>query len=225
VELYRRGGFAHQPLALLGLGDGALAREVAAHRAVLPRAETAVAATASVALQALTLGAAVAAAADATVPLEELRDGFRRVLEEPVPSALHRRLKGATRLWWADPEVGVADELALKTLELCGLPGIAAPGTLALHGCEEIFAEGDRVVWFAPDPRDAELIARVETTTTTPVIDVLAEWKLPDLGEWSPLLWLAAGWRLLAGLADDLGRDPTRAERARKIGNPLAEES
>lgn len=212
---------APQRLALLGRDDGPIAQRITECRVVLPRPEIAVAATASVFLQAFTLGAAIAARAGLTVPVAALRQAVVDLLAAPIPNALQAALVGTRRIWWADAETGVADELALKTVELCGLPGIAAPGTMALHGLEEVFQDGDRVIWLHADARDATLRDQIATTTGTPHILVPSLWPLPDLGVWRELLLLVQGWRLLGSLAVALGRDPAKPTRARKVGNPL----
>lgn len=211
-------------LALLGLDHGPIAQRVAERRIVLPRPERAVAATASVFLQAYTLGAAIAARQGLTVPVAELRAAVAALLDAPLPAPLSAALVGAQRIWWADAETGVADELALKTAELCGLPGIAAPGTMALHGLEEVFQPGDRVVWLHADARDDALRQRVAASTGTPQVIVPTLWPLPALGVWRELLLLVQGWRILGGLATSLGRDPAKPNRARKVGNPLPTE-
>lgn len=212
---------ALQRLALLGLGDGPIAQRIPERRVVLPRPETAVAATASVFLQAFTLGAAIATQAGIAVPMASLRQAVVDLLDVPIPEALQSALVGTRRIWWADAETGIADELALKTAELCGLLGIAAPGTMALHGLEEVFQDGDRVIWLHADARDAALREKVAATTGTPQIILPDLWPLPDLGVWRELLLLVQGWRLLGHGAAALGRDPAKPTRARKVGNPL----
>lgn len=211
-------------LALLGLDHGPIAQRITERRIVLPRPERAVAATASVFLQAYTLGAAIAARQKLAVPVAELRAAVATLLGMSLPTAVSAALVGARRIWWADAETGVADELALKTAELCGLPGIAAPGTMALHGLEEIFQPGDCVLWLHADPRDDALRQQVATTTNTPQVILPTLWPLPDLGVWRELLLLVQGWRILGELATTLGRDPAKPNRARKVGNPLPTE-
>jgi len=209
-------------LALLGLGNGPLVQRIAERRVVLPHPERAVAATASVFLQAFTLGAAIAAQAGAPIPVAALHAAVAEILSADVPEVLTAALSSIRRIWWSDSESGVADELALKTAELCGLPGIAAPGTLALHGLEEIFSPGDCVIWLCPDQRDAPLRAKIAQSTATLHIDLTQAWPLPvDVGPWNELLLLVQGWRVLGDCAVRLGRDPAKPNRARKVGNPL----
>jgi glucosamine--fructose-6-phosphate aminotransferase (isomerizing) len=43
--------------------------------------------------------------------------------------------------------------------------------------------------------------------------------KVPDAGEISPYVFLAAGWNLLVEIGLSLGIDLDKAERARKVGN------
>ena len=43
--------------------------------------------------------------------------------------------------------------------------------------------------------------------------------KVPDAGEMSPYVYLAAGWNLLVEIGLSLEIDLDKAERARKVGN------
>lgn len=215
---------APRRLALLGLGNGPVARLADETRVVLQRPETAVAATASVFLQAFTLGAAIARVHGQEVPVQALRAAVAGLIDADLPEALRSAVGGARRLWWCDAETGLADELALKTMELCGLPGLAAPGTMALHGLEEVFTPDDRVLWLSADRRDESLRAKVGETTRAAQIVLDRVLPLADVGPWTDLLRLVLGWRILGDLAVSLGRDPARPQRARKVGNPLPTE-
>jgi len=200
-----------QPLALVGVPGGPMTSLGGPTRVLMPRPELSIAATASVYAQVLTLAEAVRVAAGDTVPLARLRSGVAEAL-----AARPSGIPGVARIFWCGGEDGLADELALKTAETTGLAGISCPGTMALHGVEELWADGDLVIDLGLLDEDAgELGTRVSATPARLT-------RLPALTEdaWAPLDRLVAGWMLLAAQAALLGRDPAVPRRARKVGNP-----
>ncbi len=198
-----------KPLALVGVAGGPMTTLGGPTRVLLPRPEVAIAATASVYAQVLTVAEAVCTAAGGTVPLDRLRRGATAALAPVTQGA-------AKRLFWCGGEDGLADELALKTAETTGLPGFACPGTMALHGVEELWMEGDVVLDLGLGAEDAADLARRAAATPAKVqrLAALAE------DDWAPLDRLCGGWMLLAALAAVVGRDPAVPLRARKVGNP-----
>jgi glucosamine--fructose-6-phosphate aminotransferase (isomerizing) len=198
-----------KPLALVGVAGGPMTALGGPTRVLLPRPEVAIAATASVYAQVLTVAEAVCAAAGGAVPLDRLRRGAAAALVPVTQGA-------AKRLFWCGGEDGLADELALKTAETTGLPGFSCPGTMALHGVEELWMEGDLVIDLGLGAEDAADLARRAAATPARVqrVAALAE------DDWAPLDRLCAGWMLLAALAAVVGRDPAVPRRARKVGNP-----
>ncbi|MHC5067118.1 MAG: SIS domain-containing protein [Planctomycetota bacterium] len=225
VEALNARASASGDLGLFGLSGGPLPSALAEQRSLLPRPEDAVAATASVFLQAFTIAAALAELAGARVPHRELADTVDAILAAELPAEWLATATAAQRWYWADGETGSGDELALKTMELLGLPGISAPGTMLLHGVEEVLGPDDVLVWLAGDARDGELQDQVHQVSAVRHISCRVE----DLTTmtvdeaWRPLLDLVIGWRLLAAVAQRQGRDPARPARARKVGNPLPE--
>ena len=212
-------------LAITGVAGGPLGALGQAHRVLLDEPEEAVAATVSVVAQALIMAQAVAAAAGQPCPLADIRQSLAQVLQSPVPAAAAAAIAGAKRIWWAGDSTGVAAELALKTVEVAGIVGIHLPGTLLLHGVEEVFAEGDVVVAIDPPAIDRPAIDKLIRQATPAKVIILGtadgEWPLTDLGVWGAPARLAAGWRLLGHLAALRGRDPAKPQRARKVGNPM----
>ncbi len=202
-------------VAVVGLPGGQLTR--LPHHVLLPRPELAVPATASVFATALVLAQALAEASGREVPLAGLRSAVAAILTQvpEVPGAA-----GVRRVFWVGGHAGVTAELALKTMESTGLIGLDLPGSLGLHGIHEVLAAGDLVVGcdIAAADRD-ELRRRVETMCGATLVLP----ALPDLGTWTPLLQLVAGWRILARVAAAQGRDPAKPRRATKIGNPATE--
>jgi len=206
-----------QALALVGVAGGALQRGVPAALVLLDAPERAVAATVSVLAQALAISHAACEAAGLTVPWAALRAALLQAeaLTLPPPAA------GCERIWWSGPESGPAGELALKTMETAGCLGVHLPGTMALHGIEEVLGAQDLVISLQADERDADRLRERITATGARLLTIgpRGELVLPDLGPWSGCAHLVAGWRLLAQLALARGRDADRPVRARKVGN------
>lgn len=197
--------------ALVGIPGGPLTR--LPHRVLLPRAEAAVPATASVLATCLALAHALAEACGRAVPLAELRAAIAAELAAPAPALA----APVARVFWLGGHAGVGSELALKTMETTGLVGLDLPGSLGLHGIHEVLAPGDLAVANAIADADLpELRRRVEAQCGAR----LHLPRLPDLGAWSPLLHLVHGWRVLGAVAAGIGRDPAVPLRATKIGNP-----
>lgn len=198
--------------ALVGIPGGQLT--ALPHRVLLPRAEAAVPATASVFATCLALAHALAEACGQPVPVAHLRAAVAAELDA-APVALGGAVN---RVYWLGGHAGVGSELALKTMETTGLVGLDLPGSLGLHGIHEVLAPGDLVIASAIDAVDLpELRRRVETQCGAR----LHLPALPELGVWTPLLQLVHGWRVLAAVAAGLGRDPAVPRRATKIGNPV----
>ncbi len=212
-------------LALLGTPKGLLAQLVPGHLTVLPRPERAVAATASVFAQALYLAQAVLTMSAQRQTLSSLREEVQRVLELDLAldAEQTRALSESSRIFWADGGSGVGAELALKTMEVAGLPGLYAPGNLLLHGIEETLSSTDLVIWIDPAPEDRALREAVTDSTGASSLvlgGASSAWPLRDVGALAPLVQLVLGWRVIEALAVSKGRDPDRPRRARKVGNP-----
>lgn len=200
-----------QPLALVGVPGGPMTSLGGPTRVLMPRPEASIAATASVYAQVLTVAEAVCVAAGDTAPIARLRAGVAEAL-----AAFPQPVLGVVRIFWCGGEDGLADELALKTAETTGQAGFACPGTMALHGVEELWTDSDLVIDLGLSAEDAtDLGTRVSATPARLI-------RLPALTEdaWAPLDRLVAGWMLLAAQAALLGRDPAVPRRARKVGNP-----
>ena len=218
VELLPKLQAHERHVALLGTAGGTLER-VRHHRVLLPRPEGAVAATASVVAQALTIGQAIAHVAGVPVPLAQIASAAAAVQVLPLPVLADAA--GYRRVWWCGGEAGASAELALKTMEIAGIAGIDARGSLVLHGIEEVFDAHDLVIALHPPASDiAAIRQRVGATPATLLVFGDGGWPVPEVGPWTPLIELVAGWRLLAVLAAARGRDPAKPLRARKVGNP-----
>ena len=191
-------------------------------------AEHAVAATKSTveqALAALALLEAVVGDAQLGARQAALADGMARALASTVDDALVARVARAPALYWAGPSDGVAAELTLKTHEILRKPAQYLEGTYAVHGVEEVMSDGDVLVWLDPPaefeekfertlaPIGVHIVAVATRDTRFPTI------RIDDCGDLTPLVALAAGWRLLALTGVHAGIDIDKPLRARKVGN------
>ena len=122
----------------------------------------------------------------------------------------------------------MAEELTLKTNEITRNKSDFLEGTYAVHGIEEVMDPKDIV--FVVDPIEAEIekfqevlvkgvglkvVAIADRKTPFPTIVV------PDAGELTPYVYLAAGWNVLVEIGLALGINLDQPTRARKVGNEL----
>ena len=192
-------------------------------------AERAVAATKSVVEQALFYRALLEfAAGEPTLKprLGELADQMREAMTDSIDSQLIEKIAAAGIIYWAGRNDGVAEELTLKTNEITRKPSDFLEGTYAAHGVEEVMNAEDVVLWIDPY-EDSEskfdevlvqgvgltIIAISSRPTRFPTIHI------PDAGDLSVYLQMAAGWNLLVETGIHLGIHLDKPERARKVGN------
>ena len=192
-------------------------------------AERAVAATKSVVEQALFYRALLEnAAGEPTLKprLGELADQMREAMTASIDSQLIEKIAAAGIIYWAGRNDGVAEELTLKTNEITRKPADFLEGTYAVHGVEEVMNAEDVVLWIDPyedseSKFDEVLVQGVGLTviaissrpTCFPTI------QIPDAGDLSVYLQMAAGWNLLVETGIRLGINLDKPERARKVGN------
>jgi glucosamine--fructose-6-phosphate aminotransferase (isomerizing) len=195
--------------------------------------EEATAATKSVVEQALFYQAALGDAAGGqsasrlSAQLPEVADRFAEVQEMEVAPEIVSTLVSARSLYFAGPNDGVGEELALKANEIARRPSDFLSGTYAVHGIEEVMHPQDVVVWIDPPEQWEETFRRtlVEGVGLEIVAISSRETSFPTIqiprieGIHSPFLALAAGWNLLVELGLALDIDIDHPERARKVGN------
>jgi len=158
--------------------------------------------------------------------LNELADKLQQVLTAPIDSEITDTIKKAELVYFAGRENGVAGELALKTNEITRKKSDFLEGTFALHGIEEVMDKNEVLIWIDPFEADQDkfheclvkgagisIIAISTKKTIFPTIII------PDGGEYSEYLQLAAGWNILVEAGIALGINLDKPTRARKVGN------
>lgn len=191
--------------------------------------EGAVAATKSVVEQALYCRALVEAIANQETlkgRLSTLADQFLTALELPVPAEISKKIANAGSIYFAGRNDGVAEELTLKTNEITRKRGDYLEGTYAVHGIEEAMQADDIVIWIDPFEESEQkfhdvlvkgvgltVIAIASRPTLFPTI------QIPDAGDLSCFVQLAAGWNLLVEAGLQLNINIDKPVRARKVGN------
>ncbi len=205
--------------------------EALAHRGHVLKCgkEGAVAATKSVVEQALFCRALVESMAghETLAPrLAGLAELVRTALTMPVEAALTQKISDAGTIYFAGRNDGVAEELTLKTNEITRKRSDYLEGTYAVHGIEEIMQAGDVVIWIDPyqesEQKFHEVLVKGVGLTVIAVSSrptMFPTVTIPDAGDLSGFVQLAAGWNLLVEAGMTLGINVDKPERARKVGN------
>jgi len=190
--------------------------------------EEAVAATKSVAEQALFYQSILCHIAGKAMDLAGLDETVQLALTQPIDKDIVQKAVAAPTIYFAGYNDGVAEELALKTNEITRGKSDYLEGTYAVHGIEEVMDPADIV--FVIEPIDEEIekfqevlvhgvgltvVAIADHNTPFPTI------KVPAVGELAPFAYIAAGWNLLVEIGLALKIDLDKPERARKVGNEL----
>lgn len=191
--------------------------------------EGAVAATKSVMEQALFYRALVEAiAGESTLEgrLGWLGDKIETALMTSIPLNLIERIATAGTIYWAGRNDGVAEELTLKSNEITRKPADYLEGTYAVHGIEEVMNPGDVLLWIDPysesEQKFGDVLAKGVGMTIIAISSRPTQFPtilIPDAGDLSPFVQMAAGWNVLVDVGIQLGIDLDKPQRARKVGN------
>ena len=195
--------------------------------------ENAVAATKSVVEQALFYDALLRNLHGVKMEgLQELAEKFDATVTSKTDPKITEILKRASVIYFAGRNNGVAEELALKTNEITRKKSAYLEGTFAVHGIEEVMDKDDVLIWIDPFEDEQEkfnesfvkgvgmnviAVSSKNTIFTTIII--------PDGGEYSEYVQLAAGWNILVetGIAIGININIDKPVRARKVGNEYVE--
>ena len=163
--------------------------------------------------------------------LKKLAEQFETALTLAIDPKITEVIKNASVIYFAGRNSGVAEELALKTNEITRKKSAFLEGTFAVHGIEEVMDKSDVLIWMDPFEDDQEkfnecfikgvgmnVFAVSTKKTMFPTIII------PDGGEYSEYIQLAAGWNILVETGISLGINLDKPVRARKVGNEYTEE-
>jgi glucosamine--fructose-6-phosphate aminotransferase (isomerizing) len=188
--------------------------------------EDAVAATKSVAEQALFYQMLMGKIAGKSLNLAALGDAYEEALTQRIPESIVNDISNAGRIYFAGRNDGVAEELALKTNEITRKSSDFLEGTYLLHGAEEVMDAGDAVILVNPYKSELETIKKlIADGVRAKVIAIAAEdtifptIKVKNIGELTTYAYLAAGWNILVEVGINLKINLDKPNRARKVGN------
>ena len=191
--------------------------------------EGAVAATKSVVEQALfyrTLFEHAAGGTSLSSRLGELGQMVESALTMSIDDEITRTIANAPTIYWAGRNDGVAEELTLKTNEITRKPSDFLEGTYAVHGVEEVMNPTDVVIWIDPyddsESKFAEVLGEGVGLTIVAISSRQTQFptiQVPDAGDLSPFVQMAAGWNVMVEAGTQLGVNLDEPERARKVGN------
>lgn len=190
--------------------------------------EQAVAATKSVAEQALVYQEILARVAGGSIQpqLAALGDAVEAALHVEIDAEITEAIANAGTIYFAGKNNGVAEELTLKANEITRKKSDYLEGTYCVHGIEEVMNADDVVIVI--DPFEAELEKIKETLVDVVGLTVITvstketifpNIVVPDQGALQNFVYLAAGWNILIEAGLKLGVNLDKAERARKVGN------
>ncbi|MEE2961967.1 MAG: PIG-L family deacetylase [Myxococcota bacterium] len=199
-------------LALLGRDGGRLQDLLPRSLVMDGRREETVPATNSVLAQGLYLGHAAAAVAGECVPWKRVEEMVTRGLDGMEEEGGWRIRSGVERVWWVDPTGIVGPELALKTMEVAGIPGVWLNGNQLFHGVEEALSSRDLLIWMVPPQCDRPRLEALEKKCGFELLSLETCPSLNDVlvaeGPWAAWSELVVGWRILYALAKGVGHDP-----------------
>jgi len=158
--------------------------------------------------------------------LTELSAKTEKALTLSIDPAITRIISKAGIIYFAGRNNGVAEELALKTIEITRKKSAFLEGTFAVHGIEEVMDKNEVLIWIEPFETELEkfneclvkgvgmqIIALSSKKTMFPTIII------PDGGQYAEYVQLAAGWNILVEAGISLGINLDKTTRARKVGN------
>jgi glucosamine--fructose-6-phosphate aminotransferase (isomerizing) len=156
----------------------------------------------------------------------KLSNQIEQALTLSIDSAIVKAAANAPTIYFTGYNDGVAEELTLKTNEITRRKSDFLEGTYAVHGIEEVMNSNDVV--FVVDPIEEEIEKFQEVLVKGVGLKVIAIANrktpfetilVPDAGEFSPYVYLCAGWNLLVEIGLSIGINLDKPERARKVGN------
>jgi len=151
-----------------------------------------------------------------------------QVLEMPIPEEITEALINSKIIYFAGRNNGVAEELTLKANEIARKKSDFLEGTYLFHGIEEVMNTDEVVVIVNPFKDDEEKYKNVLIKGIGLKVVVISTRKtifptmiIPEYGDFTNYLEIAAGWNLLVEVGINMGIDMDKTVRARKVGHKI----
>ena len=151
-----------------------------------------------------------------------------QVLQMPIPEEITETLINAKIIYFAGRNNGVAEELALKANEIARKKSDFLEGTYVFHGVEEVMKPDEVVVIIDPFKDEEEKYKNVLIEGIGLKVVAISTRKtifptiiIPEYGDFTNYLEIAAGWNLLVEVGINMGIDMDKTVRARKVGHKI----
>jgi len=160
--------------------------------------------------------------------LNQLGNLIIQVLQIPIPEEITENLMNAKIIYFAGRNNGVAEELTLKTNEIARKKSDFLECTYLFHGVEEVMNTDEVVVIVDPFKDEEEKYKNVLVEGIGLKVVAIATRKtifptiiIPEYGDFTNYLEIAAGWNLLVEVGINMGIDMDKTVRARKVGHEI----
>jgi len=151
-----------------------------------------------------------------------------QVLQMPIPDEMTETLMNSKIIYFAGRNNGVAEELALKANEIARKKSDFLEGTYVFHGVEEVMNTDEVVVIVDPFKEEEEKYKNVLVKGIGLKVVAISTRKtifptmiIPEYGDFTNYLEIAAGWNLLVEIGINTGIDMDKTVRARKVGHKI----
>ena len=151
-----------------------------------------------------------------------------QVLQMPIPEEITETLMNSKIIYFAGRNNGVAEELTLKANEIARKKSDFLEGTYAFHGIEEVMNTDEVVVIVDPFKDEEEKYNNVLVKGIGLKVVAISTRKtifptmiIPEYGDFTNYLEIAAGWNLLVEVGINMGIDMDKTVRARKVGHKI----
>lgn len=158
--------------------------------------------------------------------LDETASAFDETLSRDVSPEIVKLTAGASFIYFAGWNNGVAEELSLKAGELLRRKTRYLDGTLLLHGIEEIMDRGELIVLIDPFEEEEDIIRKrlledigVNVIAISERQTIFPTILIPDAPGFECYIQMAAAWNLLIEASLMLGLDIDHPARVKKVGN------
>ena len=143
-----------------------------------------------------------------------------------IPDEITETLINSKIIYFARRNNGVAEELTLKANEIARKKSDFLEGTYVFHGIEEVMNTDEVVVIVDPFKDEEEKYKNVLIIGIGLKVVAISTRKtifptiiIPEYGDFTNYLEIAAGWNLLVEVGINMGIDMDKTVRARKVGH------